>query len=488
MDHRVIEVQGRTRPIPKKFRKFPTDVLPEPVLSYVRNGARALGCDESYIALPLLSALAMAVGNSRRIQLKRSWCEPAILWTAIVGESGSLKSPAIELALKPLRKMQGEALREYEAEMEQYSKDLAEYERQKGQRRNSVLGPDKPKEPIAKRFYCSDATVEAVAGLLRNAPRGLLLMRDELSGWLKGFNLYKGGKGSDDAAWLELHRAGTLLVDRKTGNPKTIYIPSAAVSVCGGIQPDILRLALGREHFENGLAARLLLAMPPREPKKWTDTDIDIEVSEELEAVFEDLLAMKMTSLEGCGPEPIDLPLTPEGQQAWIRFYNEHAQEQVEIAGGDLAAAWSKLEGYAARLALIIHCVRVVARAPGMGDAGYIDEQSIKAGATISRWFGAEAKRIYAALHEEEEDREQRRLVELIRNKGGEVTVRELMQASQQYRGSANVAESALKELADIGWGRWQTVPGGAAGGRPSRKFVLTDDRGGNKTPCEGPE
>ncbi len=488
MEHRVIEVQGRARPIPQKFKKFPTDVLPEPVLSYVRNGAKALGCDESYIALPMLSALAVAVGNSRRIQLKLSWCEPAILWTAIVGESGSLKSPAIELALKPLRKKQSAAFNDHESEMEQYQKDLDKYEQEKAKKRKSMLGPERPVEPVAKRYCCSDITVEAVASLLKHAPRGLLLARDELAGWLKGFNAYKGGKGSDDAAWLELHRAGTLLVDRKSGMPRTIHIPNASVSVCGGIQPDILRLSLGREHFENGLAARLLLAMPPREPKRWTETDIDIEVAEELEAVVEDLLDLKMDGLECSGLKPFDLPLSPAGQEAWIGFYNEHAAEQVEIGGGDLAAAWSKLEGYAARLALIIHCVRVVARAPGLKSDGHVDECSIKAGVMIARWFGAEARRIYAVMNEAEEDRDQRRLLELVRSKGGRITVRELMRTGRRFQGPSDVAKSALRELVDMGWGRWEHVQAGAGGGRPSEVFVLSDKGSDDKTPDDGAE
>ena len=154
MDFRDGHVLENLRPgkMPGKFKKFPTDVLPEPVLGYVRNGAKALGCDESYIAMPLLSALAAAVGNSRRIQLKKSWCEPAILWTAIVGESGSLKSPAIEMALKPLRKMQGEALNEYEAEMKEYLQVLAEYEQEVRQRKRHEPVPEKPVEPEARRY------------------------------------------------------------------------------------------------------------------------------------------------------------------------------------------------------------------------------------------------------------------------------------------------------------------------------------------------
>jgi hypothetical protein len=73
---------------------------------------------------------------------------------------------------------------------------------------------------------------------------------------LTGFNQYKPKGGSDAASWLELHRAGTIIVDRKTGIPRTIYVPRAAVSVCGTVQPGTLRRRLTREFFEAGLPAR----------------------------------------------------------------------------------------------------------------------------------------------------------------------------------------------------------------------------------------
>ena len=57
--------------------------------------------------------------------------------------------------------------------------------------------------------------------------------------------------------------ARDLLVDRKSEGQKPIFVPRAAVSIVGGIQPQVLRRALGPEHFENGLAARMLLTMPP---------------------------------------------------------------------------------------------------------------------------------------------------------------------------------------------------------------------------------
>ena len=45
-----------TEPEPPPFVAFPTDVLPAVARDFIRQGATALGCDESMVALPLLAA------------------------------------------------------------------------------------------------------------------------------------------------------------------------------------------------------------------------------------------------------------------------------------------------------------------------------------------------------------------------------------------------------------------------------------------------
>jgi hypothetical protein len=62
------------------YRAFPVDVLPEPIRGFVDAGARAIGCAPSYLALPLLTEVAAAIGNVRRLELKRGWSVPPILW------------------------------------------------------------------------------------------------------------------------------------------------------------------------------------------------------------------------------------------------------------------------------------------------------------------------------------------------------------------------------------------------------------------------
>jgi hypothetical protein len=144
-----------------------------------------------------------------------------------------------------------EAMRQHEADLAHYEKAMAEWKRDK---KSAHDPPEKPEAPQAERFVVADTTVEALAPLLLANPRGLLLARDELAGWIGSFDRYAGGKGGADAAhWLSMHNGESIIVDRKTGIPRTIYVPQASVSVCGGIQPAILHRALGIEHRESGL-------------------------------------------------------------------------------------------------------------------------------------------------------------------------------------------------------------------------------------------
>ena len=84
--------------------------------------------------------------------------------------------------------------------------------------------------------------------------------------WKTGEKPGNSSVDADVSAWLEMHNAGMLLIDRKGGAAIT-HVTHAAVSITGGIQPSVLRAALSSELFENGLAARLLLAMPTPPPR-----------------------------------------------------------------------------------------------------------------------------------------------------------------------------------------------------------------------------
>lgn len=458
------------------FKPFPVDALPEPICGFIKAGANAIGSDTSFIALPLLSALAAAIGTTRRLRLKHAWTAPAIIWSVIVGESGTSKSPAFQLAMRPIRERQFKALKALEKAREKYEEELAYYEKSltewKRDKKDQEPPPAEPREPKAERCLVQDTTVEALAPLLLENPRGLLLACDELAGWFGSFGKYSNGKASstaDTAHWLSMYGGETITVDRKTGMPKTIFVPQASISITGGIQPATLHRVLGSEHRESGLAARFLLAWPPRKAKIWTEADIDPSIESELADLFERLFALEPDFDERGEPKPKLIRLDQHAKNAFIGFVNQHGREQTQLTG-DLAAAWSKLEEIPARLSLIIHLVRHAANDPEASDPHKLDMDSMQSAIEIAEWFKAESRRIYPLLAEIEDDRERRQLIEWIERKGGSITARELQQGNRRYKTGA---DAALCELADAGMGRWEESQPGPKGGRPTKIFHL---------------
>ncbi len=157
----------------------------------------------------MLSTLAGCISASRRLRIKRGWYAPAVLWTASVVDSGQQKSPAQSVVTRLLYERQGRDLAEHVEQMNEYQKKLANYERDlndwKRIKGPNGDAPEKPAEPICKRIMISDTTIEAVADRLQENPRGLLLDRDELSGWLGSYDQYRAGKGSDVSHWLSCY-------------------------------------------------------------------------------------------------------------------------------------------------------------------------------------------------------------------------------------------------------------------------------------------
>jgi hypothetical protein len=457
------------------YKSFPINVLPEVVRNFVFAAAAAIGCDPAFIALPLLGSLARAIGNRRLICLKPgSWTEPAIIWAAIVGKSGTHKTPAIQAGTGFLQQRETKAI-------EEYQKALAEYidgnRAETSSSRSTNGGPTRSTpelngKPSCVRYITSDITIEALAAILAAQLDGLLVVRDELAGWLNGIAEYKRGNGSDLGHWLASWSATPMTVDRKTGPQRLLRAPRAAVSIIGGIQPDVLKRSIGREHMQDGLCARLLLAMPDPRPVQWSEDTVSSAIEAAMSRVIEGLLALEPAVDENGDPTPQEMPLSGAAKAAWVSYFNRH---RCELAGldNDFAAAWSKLEAYTARFALIFQLCSLVAGEP-YTSPDVIDEVAMLNAITLSDWFGGEARRVYGRFAESEADRQVRELCELIRGKGGSISVRDLMRSSRRYS-TAEAAEGALARLAQRGGGRWKPVPPGSTGGQPTRVFHLVD-------------
>jgi DNA polymerase I-like protein with 3'-5' exonuclease and polymerase domains len=461
-----------------EYLPFPTDCLPAPWDAFVSEGAAALRCDEALVALPLLAVLASAIGNTRRIHLGAEWYEPAVLWTCVVAESGGRKSPAAELGVERVKARQKRLVKEFKEALKEYKRQAAEHKARKRDDGDDEAS-DAPEKPTLKRVLVSDVTVEKLAGLLDDNRRGLLVYRDELAGWVGSFTRYKGkGGGSDEPNWLSIHRGDALIYDRKTGDKTSVFVPHATVSVCGGIQPGVLKRLASQDLFDSGLVARLIFAMPPRTPKTWSDDQISAATKAAADRSLAALYELSGELDEDGDLCPIVIELTTEARNRLKGFVNEWGLRQFD-AEGEMAAALAKLEALPGRFALIHH---TVLRAGTLEDTDPIGLDSLEEGIRLAAWCAHEADRVYALVHESAEDKDTRKLVDLVarlavRNKG-RVTVKILQRANQKKYLTADLARADLEHLVGLGLGRWEEAPANAKGGWRPTYFIPTSRSG----------
>lgn len=459
-----------------QYHPYPVDALPEVLRRFVTTASHALGVDPCMLALPMSAMLASCIGTTRTVRVKESWREPCIIWTGVVAESGTKKTPSQQAVLKPLRRIQRRRFDEHAQLRQLHDQELLDYEerlkRWKQKKSKDENAPTKPEAPACIRHIISDSTTEGLAPILQNNLRGLLLVRDELAGWMGDMDRYSGSKGGDAPRWLSIWSSEPITIDRKTSD--TIYVDSPAVSITGGVQPGVLRRMLGIEHREDGMAARFLYAMPADLPDVWTDADIPAQTEQALEQIVEGLLELRHDHDADGHPCPVDVQLDAEAMKQYIRWHDDHAQRTGEHTG-DLRAAMAKMKGYALRLALVLHMARMVS-GEDVGEA--IDHTSLESATKIIDWHIQEARRIYGMLEENDEGRNQRELVELVRRLADPergITANDLRRRTRRFQTTVEV-EAALDKLVAAGVGEW-VVPHGGRGGRPTRYFRLTTSR-----------
>src|SRR5438067_1378485 len=301
---------------------------------WIASAAEAAACPPDYVAAPLLAAASALIGNARWAQATPGWAEPPHLWIGVVGDSGSGKSPGADCLMRDvlpeieqrMRADFSDRLRRWQADIEidrvakeRWLKAIRVAARQGRAAPLPPFGLPAP-EPQMPRLRQHDVTIEKVASLLAQAaPKGLLVVRDELAGWINGMNAHNSG---GRAFWLEAYGGRPYRVERKA-SPHPIVIPHLAVAVYGGAPPD--RLARLMREADDGLLARMLWVWP--EP-------IPFRLGEQTPRVTWAIVALdrlRESELQpGEAPKPIPIPLAFGARNLLEEFAREMQQRQRE--------------------------------------------------------------------------------------------------------------------------------------------------------------
>ena len=384
------------------------EMLPDSMRDYITDIAERMDhSSPDYVAVGVMVALATLIGRKLAVMPKRydPWLVVPNLWGAVIGRPSAKKTPSLTKAMAPLHQFESVEFENHGLAMGKYleqvkvakvalkanekllKKKIEGGKQEEGEKdflKSLNLGPVEP--PPCKRFIVNDATVEKLGELLGSNPMGVLLFRDELTGWLN--MLDKPDRASDRAFYLECW-AGTSSFTYDRIGRGTQRIESATLSLMGGIQPGKLMpylVAQKEGKGDDGLIERFqLMVFPDPKPFEHVDRRPNEEAEQKAIQIFN-----KLNWLEGDLANPTILKFLPDAQKLFDTWYDKN-QNLVRSAtlSPQLESHLAKYVSLFPSLALIIHAVD---SSPG----GSIGIQSTKKALAWCEYLESHARRVYA--------------------------------------------------------------------------------------------
>lgn len=331
-----------------------------PMAGWISDAAETKNAPREYVAMALASAASAAIGNSRWVRPWDGWREPPVIWSALVGNPSANKSPAMDAVSDTLKAINKRFADEHRVAHKEWA-DGAEIAKlvEANWKTDAKVAitegkepPEKPKdadagrEPIMNRLSVSDATVEKIAEILSQTWRGLMLSRDELSGWLGNMSRYS--NGSDRPFWLESYGGREYTVDRKS-TPLPLVVEHNTVAVLGTIQPDRLQELLIKAGGDDGLLARFCVVWPDAPTLKRPGVSFDSDFPL---AIMERLLSLNPVEEEDGSLRPFYVDLSEDARCVLHEFRIQCAEWEKD-ASGLLLSHIGKMSGLAVRFANI---------------------------------------------------------------------------------------------------------------------------------------
>lgn len=248
------------------------DVFPPGGAAWIARAAGAKGAPPGYVATALLSVAGGLIGNARWAQPWAEWAEPPAINVALIGLPSAGKSPALDALVRPLTEIEKDSNSDWQERRREHAGANLAAEARRAAWEADVkmavkMGNPPPMMPAAaaepdapqrRRIMSTDPTPEKAARLSAGNPRGMILQRDELSGWIAGMGRYSaGGGGAERGFWLQAYGGRAWTPDRVRDGDDDMSVPNLTWSIVGGIQPDRLASAL-LHGDDDGLAARFL--------------------------------------------------------------------------------------------------------------------------------------------------------------------------------------------------------------------------------------
>ena len=385
--------------------EFPIEAFPIRIQRIISSLHDCQGYPVDYVAAAILAAIAVGIGNSHLVQVKRNWLESPILYMALIGRPGANKSHPLSFAFQPF-------IEHDYCQNQEYQKLYAEYERTMSMSKKERMeaGLDEfPQAPVRRRFLVSDITPEGLSLIHAQNPRGLCLWSDELSAWFKNFNRYN--NGSEEQFWLSVFNAKPTISDRKS-TQSSIFIRRPYISVIGTIQKKILSELAKGERSSNGFIDRILFVMPNLQQKaRWNDKELPENIEQEWNGIIGKLIQQEYALNEFGEIEPQILLFTEDAKRRLYEWQHHFSELCDRETNDTIVSIYCKLEIYIIRFCLIIQLARWTC---GECDKTCIDLLTVERAIKLTEYFKESALNVQNVLNENTLNSQQQTIVNLL--------------------------------------------------------------------------
>jgi hypothetical protein len=403
-------------------------LLPRPIADWAIDVSERLSVPTESLAVLAIGALGGIVGRQIAIKPKQNddWYEFPKTWAVIIAPPSEKKSAQLSEALGPIASLEQIERERFEAKRPEHQArkaslaaqidaqkqeikeaGRAEHTERLHRAQNNLLELEKQnacEQLYERRFRTNDATIEKLGELNRQNPNGLIIERDELSGWFSGLD--RMDRQQDRAFFLEAWSGKSSFKVDRMGRP-SVDVPALSLSVIGTIQPDRLS-TLVREVSQglnggDGLLQRFQLMVQP--DRLEYNGVVDRKPNQEARSAYGRLftgLAELQPRAFGAGTstssETGGVPLVSfdkQGQELFYQWLDEHERKlrSGAIESAALETHLGKYSGLFPRLALLFHLVDVCS---GHSRSDAVDVSSAKRAKEWCGFLEAHAKRVYS--------------------------------------------------------------------------------------------
>ena len=337
--------------------KFPIHIFPKAITDFFEEIEKKNGFDPAYMGGAYLAIISTILGTNYKVYINDRWSLHPTIWLALVGDSGTKKTPSIKPITAALKRINDIKYSEYLVQKsldQEVDKDI-------------VTPP--------KQILIQDTTYEALINALENNPTGVLLQIDELRSLFEESNQLS----KSLTKLLSIFNSEPISINRKT-NGEYVKIDKPFMSILGGIQTKLFEELLKGGRLDSGFAYRFLFVEESEKKSIGTLENIDRSIEKNFEDFLTNLIDINKTTTE----IPIKIKLSEEAKNRFTDWRTTNHNKMVNSTIDSEKGYLSKMEANVVKFALLIEVTDSIATNINVQQ---ITDYSLERGIELSDYF-----------------------------------------------------------------------------------------------------